>query len=421
LNQTACPGDTCATAGLKSVGGTCQCYSRVTAPLAPVLWDPDPVTNRSPIYEYSAVILPCSGLDDVRQLPTVYPASAASDFRQITAAEQATMLNYTNIGGRVFVDHLPGSAGWLHRAGSVSAWNGSNVSTWTNSSSNPTSPAQGFIMNNPGPRATMNAWLSAWAPYTPGPGPGWLRVGTPRSDSINPGVNTTEWIRGKSNNNWTASAPADGNYDLSFSFETPVGAGTTCGRVIYNDMHVAPSRSSNNTGIFPTACSSAALTDEELALEYQFFQLTACQLGGSPPPPPPPPPPPLPSLVAATFTRDYQAVCPPGNKVVWQFFSWQATVPSGTDITFSAQTANDQLGLDTAAKVGAGKATDTTTPAGTWGHDAHTVDWHLANDISGNALKSLSWLRVSMQFNPLNRSTPLLTSWRQAFDCIPYE
>lgn len=422
LNQAPCAGGTCATSGLKVIGGTCQCYSRTVAPMGPTLWAADPITGQPPIKEYSAVILPCTGLDQTQQMTINYPANDSSDFRNITAAERTVMQQYADQGGRVFVDHLPASAGWLARSGAIPAWSGTNISTWYSYSSSPSAvPAQGFLIDAPGPQATLAAWLSLWAPYTPGPGPGWLKVGTPRKDSINPGNATTEWIRGKNNNAWGANPPVGGDYDLSFSFETPVGGAAKCGRLIYNDMHVSPNRATNNKGLFPTQCSSAPLTDEELALEYQFFQLTACQLGGSPPPPPPPPPPAAPALTASTFTRDYEALCPPGTKVTWRFFSWQASIPTGTNIVFTAQTAPAQASLAAAPSVGAGTASVTTTPAGAWFHDANTVETHLNNDIPGNRLTSERWLRISMLFNPSGAITPILYNWRQVYDCIPNE
>ena len=79
----------------------------------------------------------------------------------------------------------------------------------------------------------------------------------------------------------------------SFFFNTPVTAsssGAYCGRVVVNDMHVSPTRSTTTTPplpatpgttaatTFPGSCSSAALNAEELAFEYELSALSQCNL-----------------------------------------------------------------------------------------------------------------------------------------------
>jgi hypothetical protein len=149
------------------------------------------------------------------------------------------------------------------------------------------------------------------------------------------------------------------------------------------------------------------MTAQEKAFEFLVFNMTQC-VGIVIPPPPAIP------LMASTFTRDYEAVCPDGHKVEWQFFSWQAVVPPGTNVVFSAQSADTQADLGAAMSVGIGTASTTTS---TWTSAPQTVNYYL-NQANQS---SRAWLRVSMTLNPSGGLTPTLSDWRQIFDCKPAE
>ena len=118
----------------------------------------------------------------------------------------------------------------------------------------------------------------------------------------------------------------------------------------------------------------------------------------------------------APYTIDYEANCPTGTKPEWQYFSWKATVPSGTNIVFEAATATTQGGLGTAVQVGIGTATGNAT---IWTSDPNTVEYQLRNASPAQA--SRRWLRVSVTLNPTGTTTPTLTQWQQTFDCKPAE
>ena len=369
----------------------------------------------------------------------------------------------------------------------------------------PPQPAYAKVESGTPAQQHMLDWINAYA-YQPTPGMGYVVSSNPRYNSLSAGSNSVTWLRGDTNNFAPLASPGDpdGNYTLSFSFETPVGAASSCGRVLFNGMHASEARSpqyfsanqfvsdkqyysdlfgdyrcqsgpsfghpnptgvpcGNNSdyvcqagatgshpfttgsacgtadacqagpsgaypfgtetvcGTFPTDCdTSTGLTSEELALEYQLFQVTACALGGLPPPPPPPPPP---ALATATFTRDFYASCDPGLKLVWQAFNWDASLPDGTAIQYYAASSNDEATLPAAvsaapATVPIGSAT-VTTLAPYWGTDAHTVDWHLHNDPPGPPQFSDAWLRVYMVFEPTATSSPTLYDWQQLYDCVP--
>ena len=81
------------------------------------------------------------------------------------------------------------------------------------------------------------------------------------------------------------------------SFLTPVGgipkivdAGETsaqyCGKAVFSDLHAG----GNPMGNIPGVCAGPPLTAQLKALEFLFFDLSACVSTESQPPPPPPQP-----------------------------------------------------------------------------------------------------------------------------------
>ena len=368
-----------------------------------------------PLNDFSAVMMSCNGLHAIDE----------------GSGPRKRVFDYANAGGRLFMDHWHGVT-WLANSGAPFNWNDPSISTW-GSDVTPTQAANGRVQNTKPAQQKMYEWLGHnaadnWDPPFTGDGTGWLESDNPRHDAVQPGTSSTEWIRGETSNDWVGDP--GGNYSLSFSFETPYGASTTCGRVLQNGMHASQIRApggENPYGDFPGSCvtDGIGLSPEEMALEYQLFQLTACALGGAPPPASPPPPPPL---MAATFTRDFHGVCLPGYRVVWQAFNWDADLPPGTTIAYFAATASDGPDggePDLPAMVSLPPATvpigiaTMTTLAPSWGTDAHTVDWHLQNEPPGPAQQSQDWLRVYMVLEPTATTAPTLYDWQQLYDCVP--
>ena len=90
----------------------------------------------------------------------------------------------------------------------------------------------------------------------------------------------------------TTTSPADTKY---LSFETPIGGfpdagspggGTAyCGKAVFSDLHAGGAPA----GDVPAACDlPAALSAQEQALEFLFFDLSGCVADDALPPPPPP-------------------------------------------------------------------------------------------------------------------------------------
>lgn len=155
------------------------------------------------------------------------------------------------------------------------------------------------------------------------------------------------------------------------------------------------------------ACGNQELSPEELSFEYLLFSTLRCsgelsQPGRGA------------RLGRAISTRDFVADCGEQEEVVWQLFSWQATVPKDTSIAFFAATAENQADLAAAPSTSIGTATWTTS---TWTAGNHTVDQYLRLDAE-NARRSMRWLRVTSVFVPFGAQSPTLSAWRVVFNCI---
>jgi hypothetical protein len=114
----------------------------------------------------------------------------------------------------------------------------------------------------------------------------------------------------------------------------------------------------------------------------------------------------------------FNSNCPVGTRVAWRFFDWQSITPVGTSIDFTARTAEPAQAFLAPVPVGKAIAPPVTTP--TWTSGPQTVDAVL----KANGQISRPVLEVTMTFNPKTTAptaAPILTNWRQAFDCTPAE
>jgi hypothetical protein len=64
---------------------------------------------------------------------------------------------------------------------------------------------------------------------------------------------------------------------------------TYCGKAVFTDLHTSSSLYSRVNNV-PAGCDGAPMTAQQKALEFLFFDLSACVSTDSVPPPPPPPP-----------------------------------------------------------------------------------------------------------------------------------
>jgi hypothetical protein len=264
---------------------------------ATTLW-----SNPTKLSTYDMVLFSCEG-------------STSKFIAQKPQASIDNVANYANGGGRLFMSHL--HFYWLQKRmpdfSSTAAYIG-----------NLTAPPPGVILtvNQTFPKGMALAqWLNGPG-VNASPTLGQITVNGPEHTvtSVNPP--TTEWIYLPSNPSDTPQMRRSVQY---LSFNTPVGApeATQCGRAVFTDIHIKTSvgatggDDSSPAKPFPTGCKTNESSPQGKALEFLFFDLSACVLPPgatptppppglsstpppvtpapppTPPPPPPPPPPPI--------------------------------------------------------------------------------------------------------------------------------
>jgi hypothetical protein len=180
-------------------------------------------------------------------------------------------------------------------------------------------------------------------------------------------------------------------------------------------------------GSFPAACRQGQLSPQEKALEFMFFDLTACV---SPDDLTPAGPAVVPGYNPATFVQDYTANCSDGNKPIWREFDWQASIPDSASIVITAQSGDTLATLAPAMPLTLATAT-TSTNVGSGGanFDAALIDAGKGATPSGSFNKaspvvpSRNLLRLAITLNPTgdNLVAPTLSKWKVQYDCVPAE
>jgi len=390
--------------------------------------------NAATLNTYDFLVAPCDNNHNVYPPPTVAgPNTTNPPNPTATAAQRANVKAYLDAGGRLFTSHWMShdfvAMNWPPPAGPVQEEYGTNVDAdreapafpYTIDTTSATgalfaqwAPLVGAGVAGPPPKITFNSWRHLSKTVNTASGATRLSYGDSSLAPVSHPKNASVWA---------------GPHVNMYTFDTPWG-GPQCGRVVVSQSHV-----SAGSGGFPAGCGSAAtaMTPQEKAFEFLFFNATAC-LGAVPTPPPPPPPPVLPTGVV--FTADFVGACKVGEQPIWQLFQWQSSTPPGTSIEFRAATAAN-AGLLPAAPP---PALPATVPIGTannanavsdaygWTHDTsgapsftpRPVSYHLQYDPTP-AQKSQAVLRVYMTFNTSGAVSPILYSWRQLYDCVPAE
>jgi hypothetical protein len=373
----------------------------------PIPTPPNLTTN------YDLIMLPCDGGNE-------YGAGNWGGDPYDDPGRQ-NLVNYANAGGRVFTSHW--GREWIERT-TTALPNGPfpNVATWIGDVSpcgGCSSGANGVINSGAAWGSSFNTWMTNVGAATGGTFP----INPWREDTSSVSSASRLFVTYDGSNSTTSGYPAD------FTFDTPLGGGTKAGRVMYTDMHLA---NGDPSGTFPSNCPTqgSALLQQEDAAEYLLFDLSGC-VSGSPLPGPP-------KYTPATFTRDFQGVCPTGYRVVWRNFYWEDYTPSDTNIAFTAWTADSEAQLGTqypAAPLATASGPDNCPIA-----DAAAVGPSCMSAFVGvgvdpklvasgtpawgsPAYGSHSWLRVNMTLNPSTDllSAPTLIAWQQTYDCLASE
>ena len=236
-------------------------------------------SSKQSLEGYDLVLLACEGdTFDPDATPDGGVTFGNGRFNVTKAGKQA-MHDWLGEGGRVLATHF--NYTWFQNGPpdfqGVASWLGSSVGSGTCNCSVDVSFPRGQVFHD---------WLQTVG--------GLIANGTISLSGVAQSVGavsvpTTRWIYDP--------VTLDTKY---FSFETPIGgtgpaddsgalaARTYCGKAAFTDLHAGGAPS----GDVPGSCKQTALTPQEKALEFLFFDLASCvttvtDTGGPPPIPPP--------------------------------------------------------------------------------------------------------------------------------------
>ena len=181
---------------------------------------------------------------------------------------------YADLGGRVFLSHwhnvwIEGSTeGGGNQAPAV--WSGANgIATWNNNNTTFSTPPDTIDETN-NPKGTSFAdWMVNVGGST---------VRTQIEIGNSTGKNTCEAIDNSKAERWVFWNSGGREYPQMFQFTTPneAAAEQRCGKVVFSDMHVSGDSDSSPGTPFPGDCASSALTPQEKALAFMFFDIASC-------------------------------------------------------------------------------------------------------------------------------------------------
>ncbi len=206
--------------------------------------------SASTLANYDMVLFPCRGSEVLKAV-----------------ADQQRVIDYADIGGRVFATHY--SYVWLFN---ISPWMG--TAQWNVGQNNPPDPVTGYLNTSATfPKGQdFSQWVSNVGAASPDAGMVQIHVGRHDVDGVN--APTQDWIH-------TQAPNAVSTQHLTFN--TPVGATAPnqCGRVLFSDFHVTNGTGSGQT--FPAECTNTPLSPQEKILEFMILDLSSCIIPDEPP------------------------------------------------------------------------------------------------------------------------------------------
>jgi hypothetical protein len=220
-------------------------------------------STRQDLEYYDMVLLACECDENIQAKP---------------ASALAAMHDWLDEGGKVFATHYHYM--WFQNGGpdfqGVATWLGPSFAVGSGTYQFDTSFPKGQKLHD---------WLANLGALSDGGIP-LTSVATSMSTAHAPAV---RWIYDQS------TSPENTKY---LSFTTPVGGIGTgadggpdpnyCGKAVFTDLHASGAPS----GDVPSACTPSTLTAQQKALEFLFFDLSACVAPDTMAPPLPPPSPP---------------------------------------------------------------------------------------------------------------------------------
>lgn len=206
-----------------------------------------------------------------------YSCEGAANDGDKTAMGIPNTIDFLNRGGKMFASH------W-HRGFFSLEPTLKTIGTWDDTD-DPADPSTGTVNTTFPKGLALSQWLVQVGASTTA---GSLTIHAPRQNVysiVSPG---TDWVdvQGK-------ESGAEKTAPQFTTVDTPVGASAAalCGKAAFSDLHVSSGGSGdqNNGAAWPGECANPVgdLTAQEKALEFLFFDLSACVQNDSVAPPPP--------------------------------------------------------------------------------------------------------------------------------------
>jgi hypothetical protein len=231
--------------------------------------------SKSALESYDIVLLSCECAENRQTKPV--------------AAQQA-LHDWLDEGGKVFASHYHYT--WFRDSPDTDF---QGVANWGKSGNADAVTAQvqngNYDIDVNFPKgATFGQWLElVGATQSAGPPPT-IKLNPVADSVVSVNSPTISWIYG----------PTPGSTDVKYmSFQTPIGGVTPnagegppayCGKAVFTDLHTGGETESTVSSI-PDGCPGGALSAQQKALEFLFFDLSACVSNDMAAPPMPPPPP----------------------------------------------------------------------------------------------------------------------------------
>jgi hypothetical protein len=240
-------------------------------------------------------------------------------FGDVKTPYLANVKAYADAGGRLFIDHL---TYYFLRKGPAPF---PSTAAYIDPGTTPPSPTNGAINVGFPKGAALADWLVARGASTTR---GQIAIYEPQHAATAVAGATQSWISIDKNTNDPMTPQRPAIQYMTFNTPVEAAADAQCGRTVFTAIHLnaAPAAAGDKTDIsdpsmaFPDGCRGKTLSAQEKALEFLFFDLSACVqpdtqkptapvvpppgVTTSPPPPvsqppapPPPPPPPPPPMV----------------------------------------------------------------------------------------------------------------------------
>jgi hypothetical protein len=207
------------------------------------------------------------------------------------ASAMTALDGWLNEGGKVFASHF--HYYWFQENPTAAF---QNIATWlgTSVAGSATGP---FDVNNPTsfPKGQIYAdWLMNVGAIT--------ALGPPAPITLNDVATSVSTVNTTTTQQWIYDTSTSPNNTKYLSFDTPIGGITPaadagegseklyCGKAVFTDLHTGGSLLAQYASI-PADCPKTTLSAQQKALEFLFFDLSACvsdDSKGTPPPPPPP-------------------------------------------------------------------------------------------------------------------------------------